>query len=217
MDGPIGVFVGLLALLLGVKHSYDADHLVAVSNILVKSKTLNDSVRISVSWAGGHMITATAITVGLYLFRDSFFPQFSAISGFLVGPMLVVLGMLSLVSVFHRHGHPHDDEAHSHFHSHGTDSSHSHLHKRMFGIGVIHGLASNDELLILMTALLGLSTVSSVIAGVAIFSVGVVLGMVVFGLIFSYTMSRVTSVALNKIINLVTGGVSIAYGLFLLV
>ena len=217
MDGPIGLFVGLLALLLGFKHSYDTDHLVAVSNILVKARTLNDSVRVSVSWAGGHMITATSVTLGLYLFRDSFFPQFSAISGLLVGPMLMVLGTVSLISVFHRHSHPHDEEVHSHSHSHGPDSSHSHLHKKMFGIGVVHGLASNDELLILMTALLGLSTLGSVMAGVAIFSAGVVLGMVVFGLILSFTMSRVSSVTLNKMINLVTGGVSVAYGLFLLV
>ena len=217
MGGPIGLFVGLLALVLGFKHSYDTDHLVAVSNILVKSKTLNDSVRVSVSWAGGHMITATSITLGLYWFRDSFFPQLSAISGLLVGPMLVVLGMLSLISVFHWHGHPHDDGVHSHPHFHGPDSSHSHHHKRMFGIGVIQGLASNDELLILMTALLGLSTITSVIAGVAIFSAGVVLGMVVFGLILSFSMSRVSGVTMNKMINVATGGVSVAYGVFLLV
>ncbi len=87
----------------------------------------------------------------------------------------------------------------------------------MFGIGIIQGLASNDELLILITAVLGLSTISSVIAGVAIFSAGVVLGMLAFGLILNLSVKRLPRATLSNMINVIIGGISIAYGVILLV
>ncbi len=163
------------------------------------------------------MLTATSVTLALYLFRDSFFPQLSAVFGLLVGPMLVVLGTVSLLRVFHWHDHSHGAEVHSHPHLHLPRSTHEHLHKRMFGIGIIQGLASNDELLILITAVLGLSTISSVIAGVAIFSAGVVLGMLAFGLILNLSVKRLPRATLSNMINVIIGSISIAYGVILLV
>ena len=62
-------FLGL-ALALGFKHSYDADHLVAVSNLLSRSKDLRRTTLMSVSWAAGHMLTASGITVILFVFRE---------------------------------------------------------------------------------------------------------------------------------------------------
>ena len=60
-----------LALLLGFKHSYDADHLIAVSGILRKIKSFKSSIRIGISWAAGHMITAAIATIALFVFKDS--------------------------------------------------------------------------------------------------------------------------------------------------
>ncbi|MEK6947167.1 MAG: hypothetical protein AABX32_06180, partial [Nanoarchaeota archaeon] len=60
-----------LALVLGFKHSYDSDHLIAVSNILRKVDSIKSSVKVGFSWAVGHMITATVITVILYMFRET--------------------------------------------------------------------------------------------------------------------------------------------------
>src|SRR5437870_8246664 len=56
----------VLALALGFKHSYDADHLVAVSNLITRSGSIRKTSLISVSWAAGHMVTAAIITVLLY-------------------------------------------------------------------------------------------------------------------------------------------------------
>src|SRR5437867_9471975 len=51
----------VLALALGFKHSYDADHLVAVSNLITRSGSIRKTSLISVSWAAGHMVTAAII------------------------------------------------------------------------------------------------------------------------------------------------------------
>jgi len=205
-------FAGL-ALLLGFKHSYDADHIIAVANFLRKADTLKSAVRISVSWALGHMITAAIITTLLYVFRESLLTAFLANFEKVVGVMLIVLGLFSLKDVFnlHSHAHKHEGISHEHPHRHAQDFN-GHVHKHMFGIGIIHGIASNDELLILFTASLGLSTLWGILAGVAVFSIGVVLGMVLFALIFSYPLLKSRSEALYKAVTMITGAVSVAYG-----
>ena len=215
-------FAGL-ALLLGFKHSYDADHLIAVANFLRKAQTLKSALKISASWAIGHMITAAIITTLLYVFRESVLNAVLSNFDKVVGVMLIGLGLLSLKDLFgfHTHQHSHNGGKHSHPHLHASDTSEKeskgHIHKHMLGIGIIHGLASNDELLILFTASLGLTTLGNILLGVAVFSIGVVAGMVLFALLFSYPLLKAKSDALYKIVTLVTGALSILYGVLMLV
>ena len=207
-------FAGL-ALLLGFKHSYDADHIIAVANVLRKTSTLASAVRISISWAVGHMVTATVVTILLYAFRESILRTVLANFDKAVGIMLIVLGLFSLKDMFnsHSHTHKHGNIKHAHPHAHSNEGNiHKHAHKHMFGIGIIHGLASNDELLILFAASLGLTTLPGILLGVAIFSAGVVLGMVLFALVFSYPLLKARSEFFYRLITIVTGAASVAYG-----
>src|SRR6266571_972278 len=140
------VFFVILALALGFKHSYDADHLVAVSNLLTQSKSLRKTTLMSVSWAAGHMITATIITVLLYEFRATVLQGVSANPGLalpLLPGFIGVLGRLVESGFLHRHPHRHETEEHVHVH---TQLHEDPEHRTMFGIGIVHGLASNDEL-----------------------------------------------------------------------
>ena len=205
-------FAGL-ALLLGFKHSYDADHIIAVANFLRKADTLKSAVKISVSWALGHMVTAAIVTTILYVFRESLLTAVLANFEKVVGVMLVVLGLFSLKDLFglHSHTHEHEGTRHEHPHRHARDFK-GHIHKHMFGIGIVHGLASNDELLILLTASLGLATLWGILAGVAVFSIGVVLGMVLFALVFSYPVLKTKSDSVYKVITIVTATISVLYG-----
>ncbi|TLZ69963.1 MAG: hypothetical protein E6K10_09290 [Methanobacteriota archaeon] len=214
-------FLGL-ALALGFKHSYDADHLVAVSNLLVRSRDLRRTALMSVSWAAGHMLTASGITVILFVFREILLRPFLDQFEVLVGLMLISIGAIYLLWEFrvlhrigllhdHAHEHPAGEHEHPHFHlrrfgDHGT----------MFGIGVVHGLASNDELLILLVASFAIATIEGLLAGVAVFSLGVVLGMVLFGVGISYPMLRWGDAKVRRIIGVIASVLSIAYGILLL-
>lgn len=210
-------FAGL-ALLLGFKHSYDADHIIAVSNFLRKSGSFRHSAWISLSWAIGHMLTAAIVTTAFYFFRESLLSGILAHFEKIAGVMLIALGLWSLKDLFgvHTHEHSHQGREHVHPHTHGKGrqnaQGHGHVHKRMFGIGIIHGLASNDELLVLMAASLGLATLAPILAGVAVFSLGVVLGMMLFALVFSYPLLKAKSDAAYRLLTIVTGTVSVAYG-----
>jgi nickel/cobalt transporter (NicO) family protein len=213
-------FFIVLALALGFKHSYDADHLVAVSNLLTRSKDLRKTARMSVSWAAGHMVTATVITILLYEFRQTLLQGFLSNFDLLVAVMLLVIGVLGLLVEFgflHRHAHEHATEeqgvaSHSHLHLHlGRPSE----HRTMFGIGIVHGLASNDELLILFVASLGVTSLLGLLGGVGVFSLGVVAGMILFGLGVSFPMLRWGHVRVRRVVNVVAAVLSIAYAVYL--
>lgn len=207
-----------LALFLGMKHSFDADHLVAVSNLLSKAKSLAHSAKMAASWAAGHMITATLITIFIFMFKDSFLTLVFGKLSVLAALMLIFVGLLGIWQsrIFHAHRHAHHGEEHEHWHVHLQDEEGKHLHRHMFGIGVVHGLASNDELLLLLTATLGVSSLLEMIAGVAIFSAGVVIGMVAFGLIFTLPILKAHSARLKSAVNLAVGCISVVYGTMML-
>ena len=207
-----------LALVLGFKHSYDSDHLIAVSNILRKADSVKSSARIGFSWAIGHMLTATIITILLFIFKKSFLsgvlPHFEKI----VGIMLISLGILSLRDFFsfHSHSHSHGSIVHSHPHIHLKNHGSKHAHTHMFGIGVVHGLASNDELLMLFTASLAVTSLGGLIAALGMFSFGVALGMMLFASIFSYPLIRMNSEKICKFVSFSTGSIGILYGILML-
>ncbi|MBI4295425.1 MAG: urease accessory protein UreH [Chloroflexi bacterium] len=118
-----------LGILLGVRHAFDPDHLVAVTTIVSEYKNPLRAVWIGVSWGLGH--TTTLFVVGLLvLFLGLRIPDNLALSfEFLVGAMLILLGVQTFWAFRLRrvHIHPHHEpEQHQHFHSHET--SHDHVH-----------------------------------------------------------------------------------------
>ncbi len=240
MTDFLPVFFGL-ALLLGFKHSYDADHLVAVSNFLIRSPSNKSTARLSTSWAAGHMITASVITIALYVSSRTLLKTLLDNLEISVVIMLIVIGVLGILSetrYYHEHVHRHLFREHSHTHYHTSLRStiqrlipgskirieqdetgrHSEAepHGTMFGIGIIHGLASNDELLILFTISLSVTSLVGLLLGVAVFSVGVVLGMIVYGIGITYPMVRFGKGRIRKTVNITVAALSIAYALLLL-
>lgn len=208
------LFVGL-SLALGFKHSYDADHLVAVSNLLMRSGSLRKTSLMSLSWAAGHMITATVVTILLFVFRDVFLAQFLAHFELAVAFMLAAIGVLGILyelGFLHSHAHRHEAEEHAHAHVH---MGRSNEHRTMFGIGIVHGLASNDELLVLFVASLSVTSLPGLLGGVGLFSLGVVFGMVVFGVGMTYPILRWGSARVRRVVNLTVASLSIAYATLL--
>ena len=210
-------FAGL-ALVLGFKHSFDADHVVAVSGLLRRSRSLKESAAMSISWSVGHMATAAIITALLFAFKDSILAQVLSHFELLVGVMLVVIGAWSLRELFilHKHPHSHGKVKHAHAHLHTKSADGVHFHKHFFGIGLVHGLASNDELLLLLTAELGLTSLAGMLVGTAIFSVGVVLGMMLFSLAFTFPLLKAHSEGISRGVTLLTGVASVGYGAMML-
>lgn len=174
-------FFAALAMALGFKHAFDVDHVVAVSNVLTRSQRMEKTVGLATSWAAGHMVTAALVSAVVYFLADTVLPQLTSRLEILVPVMLIAIGAIGLAAEFRRfhvHRHGHGEQEHTHFHVHLTKKKHE--HGAMAGIGVVHGLASNDELLVVLLVGLAADSWWQVAAGVAFFSLGVVIGMLVY-------------------------------------
>ena len=202
----------LLALLLGFKHSYDPDHILAVSNFLSKTKSLSAAIKMSIYWTAGHMLTASIVTLILFQFRNYIISYLLGYFEYIVALTLIILGIFSLVSLkfSHIHKHEHRKKQHVHIYTHEK-----HYHKHMFGIGVIQGLASNDELLTLFVVSLTITTLTGILLGVFLFSLGVAAGMLLYSVGLNY-MSKFGGSRMRAIITLVSGIFSIGYGILML-
>lgn len=209
---------GSLALILGVKHAFDADHLVAVSSLLTRQKRLESSFALAGSWALGHLLTAALVSAGLYWLADTMLPGLLSRLELLVPLMLLVVGLLGLAMEarrFHVHRHAHKNGGPEHRHLHLHLKPH-HEHGAMAGIGFVHGLASNDELIVVLLIGLGAQAWWQVGLGVFLFSLGVVLGMILYAaavhLVSRRSGIRWVPAALTVLFSLA----SVAYAVYLL-
>ena len=131
------------------------------------------------------------------------------------------MGIISLtigIPVQHKHEHSHDRMKHEHTHTHrigGFMNKDLKSHHASFGVGIIHGLASNDELFIVLILGLGIGSITTLLGALFLFSTGVVLGMV----IFSVLIFRFSDIASNNFKLMLNYGFAISaiiYGLYLL-
>ncbi|OLS27098.1 MAG: hypothetical protein HeimC3_05650 [Candidatus Heimdallarchaeota archaeon LC_3] len=224
MDLVLTLSLFAFALILGIKHSFDADHLVAVSGLLTRSPNIRRSSMLSLSWALGHMVTASIITIILFTFKETLFKDFLANLDILVPVMLIVIAILTLAFEFdlihiHRHKHKIQDsnieKEHTHVHSHILGSKRKD-HGAMVGIGFIHGIASNDELLILLTLTIGMQDLTGILVGVGIFTIGVIIGMIAFGISVNYPIQKWGTKRVTRTVNVSIASLSIFYAIWLL-
>ncbi|MBS4214616.1 urease accessory protein UreH domain-containing protein [Neobacillus rhizophilus] len=217
-------FLSVLALgfVLGIKHAIEPDHVIAVSTIASQSKKLLRSSLAGVFWGIGHTATLFIIGIIIILMKGEIPEKWVMSLEFLVGIMLVYLGVSTVLSFknIHLHQHNHDEEEHKHVHSHNFSGKHEHKHKhknvsylKSMVIGLIHGLAGSGAMV-----LLTMSTVNSVWEAaiyILIFGVGTIIGMLFFttiiGIPFVFSSKKV---GLNKSLTQITGLISILFGIF---
>ncbi len=99
--GPF-LFVGGLGLLLGMRHSTDPDHVVAVSTIVSKQRSIRQAGLIGTIWGLGHTLTIFAVGSLIILFGVVIPPRLGLSMEFSVALMLILLGVLNLTGVLQR-------------------------------------------------------------------------------------------------------------------
>ncbi|WHY00679.1 sulfite exporter TauE/SafE family protein [Neobacillus sp. DY30] len=211
-----------LGFVLGIKHAIEPDHVIAVSTIASQSKKLMRSSLAGVFWGIGHTATLFIVGIVLILMKGEIPEKWAMSLEFLVGIMLVYLGVTTILSFKNIYllKHEHDSEVHKHVHSHGHHSTHEHRNhhkqvsylKSMF-IGLVHGLAGSGAMIVLT-----MSTVNSAWEAaiyIMIFGAGTVIGMLVFttiiGIPFVFSAKKFS---LNKSLTQVTGVISTVFGIY---
>lgn len=146
-----------VAVLLGLRHATDPDHLAAVSTLVAggSDRAGRQAGRLGFAWGLGHALTLFAFGLPILLL-DSYLPErIQQGAETAIAVVIVYLAVRLLVrwrrGEFHSHAHRHGGEEHTHAHT-----THAHRHARSglgaFGIGLVHGMGGSAGVGILLVA-----------------------------------------------------------------
>ena len=143
-QSSVGKMITLLSIIalgffLGMRHATDPDHVIAVTTIVSRQRSIRHAALIGILWGLGHTITIFLVGSAIILFGVVIPPKLGLTMELSVGLMLILLGVLNLTG-FTRWitetftpqspdapGHPH---LHSHAHTHQQgDFVHAHPHR----------------------------------------------------------------------------------------
>jgi cytochrome c biogenesis protein CcdA len=168
----------LFAAVVGFGHAFEADHLVAVSNIVTKRTKLKLAIKDGIYWGLGHtstiLLIGIIIILGKFMINEIYFSYLEAC----VGIMLLFIGIYRLCSAAQEKAL----ESHAHL---MNDKSHHHI---AYGIGAVHGLAGSGVMVLLVMTEIK-DTVPSLLY-LLIFGLGSVAGMLVASGLFSLPFSK---------------------------
>jgi len=212
----------LLGFLLGARHALDADHLAAVATLVSTRPNLRASGLVGMSWGIGH--TATLLAVGLVvLFLGLTIPtRIGQAFEFLVGMMLVTLGVWLASAIvrgrWHVHRHEHEGTTHLHLHSHQDHGGHGHTHWLALSgkpvlVGMVHGLAGSAAVMLVVVS--ATRSIVEAILYILVFGAGSILGMALLGVLIALPLAYSASIGRRCLVTLqgVSSLVSVGLGL----
>lgn len=223
-----------LGFFLGLRHATDPDHVIAVSTIVTRQRSVGNAAAIGAVWGLGHTLTILVVGTGIIVFGWVIPPRLGLSMEWSVGIMLVLLGFMNLRAIVpsshhvHSHAHGHGDYVHTHVHGHDPEA-HSHSPEatpvgwldRHFGalgtyrfvrpllVGVVHGLAGSAAV-----ALLVLTTIHDprlAVLYLGLFGLGTIVGMMIMTMVIALPFGWISPRGLR----IASGAISLAFGLFI--
>lgn len=218
-----------LGFVLGMRHASDADHVVAVSTIVARTKRLGAAWLLGAFWGAGHTLTILLVGAAMIVFKVTIPPRVGLAMEFAVGVVLVALGLANLSGArlwrthAHRHGHDEGGSDHSHVHAHWLgprwlrrpfEQAGSAPLFRSLAVGLAHGLAGSAAI-----ALVALAAIPSPLLGVVylcVFGAGTLAGMLLLSAAMELPMVfavRRSADAASRLV-LASGALSLCFGLY---
>lgn len=174
-DGKTLLIVIVVAVILGLRHATDPDHLAAVTTLVASGKQRGARLAgvLGLSWGLGHATSLFAFGLPILLFRAYLPESVLTVAETAIGLMIIGLAVWLLVrwrrGFFHAHLHEHGSGRHLHLHSSGSAAKHAHGHSiqtrsplTAYTIGVVHGMGGSAGVGILL-----LSTIENHVVAVA--------------------------------------------------
>lgn len=227
--GALGL---LVAVLLGLRHATDPDHLTAVSTLVLSEE--RDGARkagvLGLAWGLGHATTIFGLGLPIVLFQRYLPEAVHRVAEGVIGLLIIALALRLLVR-WHRgyfHAHPHAHGAlrhvHPHVHEHGPAghgaAAHTHRHAEglgrtplaAYGIGLVHGVGGSA-----MVGLLLVGAAASRALGVLallLFAAGTAVSMALVSAAFGYALTRAPLSLLVGRLMPVVGVASLVFGVW---
>jgi high-affinity nickel permease len=160
-DGTGFALVALVAILLGLRHATDPDHLVAVSTLLTSREGGGRrAAGLGLAWGLGHATTLFVFGLPIVLYRAYLPGPLQRGAETAVGLMIVLLAAWLLLrwrrGAFRIEKHRHGADAHVHAH----DRPHAHPAQprsphASFAVGLLHGLGGSAGVGVLLVSTAG--------------------------------------------------------------
>lgn len=202
----IGILLGLLV---GLRHSFEPDHLTAVSTLVGEARGLRGGALLGALWGVGHTLALVAVGVILMLIGASLPERAAVIFELGVAAMLLVLGARSILLALR-----------------GTHGGHRHavrpaapvragmrtLAWRPLTVGLVHGLAGSGALTAIVFA--DLPGAGARLLYMTLFGLGSITGMALASGAAGQALGMVARSARTRSgIGLATGLASMAVGI----
>jgi ABC-type nickel/cobalt efflux system permease component RcnA len=161
-DGTTLLVVALVAIVLGLRHATDPDHLAAVTTLIAgtEERAARAAARLGLAWGLGHATSLFAFGVPIVLFKAYLPNRVEQGAETAVGLLIAALAVWLLVrwrrGLFHVHVHAHE-RVHAHGHVHDGNG---HPHRatparrpaQAFAIGLVHGMGGSAGVGVLLLA-----------------------------------------------------------------
>lgn len=141
-----GLAILAIGFFLGMRHATDPDHVIAVSTIVSRERSIVKAGWIGILWGIGHTLTILTVGAAIILFGLAIPARMGLTMEFSVGLMLILLGVLNLSGAMKwmsekfspahppvqgEHTHLHRHGSHLHYHSHSHESAQEHHGKNL--------------------------------------------------------------------------------------
>jgi cytochrome c biogenesis protein CcdA len=203
----MGDSMGLVvAILLGLRHATDPDHLTAVSTLVLSED--RDGPRkagvLGLAWGLGHATTIVLCGLPVVLFSARLPETVHRAAEVVIGAVIVALAVRLLLrwrrGYFHAHPHSHGPVRHAHPHVHeGADhTTHPHEHRHAealgrtplaaFGVGLVHGIGGSAMVGLLVVGAAADRTLG--VLALLLFAGGTAVSMAAVSAGFGYVLAR---------------------------
>lgn len=189
------VFAFMTSLLLGMRHATDPDHIVAVSTIVSRERSMSRASGVGVLWGAGHTLTILLVGGAIIAFKVAFTPRIGLSLELVVALMLIVLGTLNVLGV-------------------GAGAAVMST-VRPFMVGVVHGLAGSAAATLLILPLI--EDARWAVLYLLVFGMGTIVGMAVMttAIAAPAALASTRVQGLQRTIRLASGAVSLCFGIYL--
>ena len=148
-DGASVLVVLLVAVLLGLRHATDPDHIAAVTTLVAsgRERATRNAARLGAWWGAGHALTLLLFGLPILLFQQYLPEHLQQGAETAVAALIVFLAIRLIVrwrhGYFNLHAHPHEHAEHRH--AVRTPAG-------AFGIGLVHGMGGSAGVGVLLLA-----------------------------------------------------------------
>jgi ABC-type nickel/cobalt efflux system permease component RcnA len=193
-----------LAMLLGLRHAAEPDHLAAVSTLVAGGGSGRRAAVTGAWWGLGHALSLLAVGALLLLARTRMPGGWENAFEGVVSAVLILLGVRSLLHAS-RHA-----RGIAHAHGHGEAGDHVHEKAPLY-VGLIHGLAGSGALTAI--ALASMPSLARGLVFIAAFGAGAALGMALLAGLAGAAIRKLATPRVQVGLERLAGALSIALGL----